>query len=171
MCQDPMFINNGNKYPQKIAELGVCTAVLNGDWQFFRGSTILVFQNHVTELHHLATGLQHRFMDDASRVASALEKAFPGLKLNHGLLGNATPHLHWHMIIRMPTDPNPRLSIWEFDFPKLQPSDEEFIKTADEIRRHLSLDGSAICTRTKTLEWSASSTFTTLISVILDAVA
>ena len=137
MCQDPMFTQKGGQYPQKIAELGVCTAILNRDWQFFRGTTILVFQDHVTELHHLSTELQHRFMDDAARMAATLEKSFPNAKLNHGLFGNTMPHLHWHIIVRRATDPDPKTTIWETEFPKLKQSDEDFRKTAAEISQNL----------------------------------
>ena len=137
MCQDSMFTERGNQYPQKIASLGVSTAILNRDWQFFRGTTLLVFQDHVTELHHLTPELQHRFMDDAARMAAALEKTFPYAKLNHGLFGNTTPHLHWHIIVRRATDPDPKSTIWESDFPKLTQSAEDFLKTAAEIRRNL----------------------------------
>ena len=137
MCQDPMFTKKGSQYPPKIAELDVCTAILNSDWQFFRGTTLLVFQDHVTELHHLTSELQHRFMDDAARISVALEKTFPDAKLNHGLFGNTTPHLHWHIIVRRLTDPDPKATIWESDFPKVNQSDEDFRKTAGEIRRNL----------------------------------
>lgn len=137
MCQDPMFTEKGGQHPQKIAELGVCTAILNRDWQFFRGTSILVYQDHVTELHHLTPELQHRFMDDASRLAMAMEKTFPGVKLNHGLFGNATPHLHWHIMVRRAADPDPRSTIWESDFPVVNQADEDFLKTAVEIRRNL----------------------------------
>lgn len=137
MCQDPMFTEKGSQYPQKIAKLDVCTAILNLDQQFFRGTTILVYQDHVTELHHLSPELQHRFMDDAARMAAALEKTFPYAKLNHGLFGNAMPHLHWHIIVRRATDPDPKLTIWETDFPKVNQSDEDLLKTATELRRNL----------------------------------
>ena len=137
MCQDPMFTGKGSNYPQKIAELGVSIAILNRDWQFFRGTTILVFQDHVTELHHLTPELQHRFMDDAARMAAALEKTFPYAKLNHGIFGNIMPHLHWHIIIRHATDPDPKSTIWESEFPKLNQSDEDLRDTAAEIRRNL----------------------------------
>ena len=137
MCQDSMFTNPSSHHPQKIITLDVSTVILNRDWQFFRGSVILVYQAHVTELHHLTTELQHRFMSDASRMASALEKTFPGCKLNHGLFGNTVPHLHWHMIVRRETDPNPKTTIWEEPFPVLKPSDTDFEKTAAEIVRNL----------------------------------
>ena len=137
MCQDPMFTEKGSQRPQKIAELDVCTAMLNRDWQFFQGTTILVFQDHVTELHDLTPELQHRFMDDADLMAKALMRSFPEAKLNHGLFGNTTPHLHWHIIVRRATDPDPKSTIWETEFPKLLQSDEDFMRTATEIRRNL----------------------------------
>lgn len=137
MCHDTMFSEHGGDHPQIIARLGVCTAVLNKDWQYFKGSTILVFQDHVIELHHLSAELQHRFVDDAARMAAALEKTFPDIKLNHGLFGNIVPHLHWHMIVRRQSEPDPMSSIWELDFPKLTPSDEDFRQTADAIRLNL----------------------------------
>lgn len=139
MCHDPMFNQVGSRHPQKIAELGVCTAILNRDWQFFRGSTILVFQDHVTELHHLSPELQHKFMDDASRMAKALEKTYPDAKLNHGLFGNTMAHLHWHMLVRRETDPNPKSTIWEAPFPTLKLTDDEFKASATEISQNLYL--------------------------------
>ena len=137
MCHDPMFSEQGCDHPQIIAKLGVSTAMLNRDWQFFKGTTILVFQDHVTELHHATPELQHRFADDAARMAAALEKTYPGIKLNHGLFGNTEPHLHWHLIVRRETDPNPKSTIWEADFPKLAQSADDFRTTTAEIRRNL----------------------------------
>jgi len=81
-----MFSEQNSDHPQIIARLGVSTAILNRDWQFFKGSTILVFQDHVTELHHITQELQHLFVNDAARMAAALDKTFPNIKLNHGLL-------------------------------------------------------------------------------------
>ena len=137
MCQDPMFTDMASQHPQKIAELDVSTAILNRDLQFFRGTTILVFQDHMTELHGLSTELQHRYVDDANRMAEALIKTFPGVKLNHGLFGNAMPHLHWHIIIRRATDPDPKSTIWESEFPIVEQSQEELQITVAEIRRNL----------------------------------
>ena len=133
----PYVHQEGQPTPPQIADLDVCTAILNSDWQFFRGTTLLVFQDHVTELHHLTSELQHRFMDDAARISVALEKTFPNAKLNHGLFGNTTPHLHWHITVRRETDPDPRATIWESPFPKLTPSDDELLMTAGEIRQNL----------------------------------
>ena len=137
MCQGPMFVADGSQYPQKIAELDVCTAILNRDWQFYEGSAVLVYQDHVTELHHLPIELQNRFLADGSRVASALEKTYPGIKLNHGLFGNMVPHLHWHLVVRRATDPDPRATIWEEPIPKLELSDEDLFNIAEKIKANL----------------------------------
>ena len=132
-----MFSDPSNDHPQFIARLGVSTAILNRDWQFFEGSTILVFQDHLTELHHARPELQHQFTDDASRVAAALTKTFPNIKLNHGLFGNTEPHLHWHMIVRRETDPTPRTTIWESNFPIMAKSEEYFRSLSARIRFNL----------------------------------
>lgn len=137
MCQDPLFNDRGNDHPEKIADLGVCTAVLNRDWQGYEGTTVLVFQEHATELHQLTPDVQHMFMDDAARIAKALEKTYPDTKLNHALLGNATRHLHLHVIVRRSTHTDPRSTIWETPFPNPQQTDENLRKTAEEIRRNL----------------------------------
>ena len=134
MCNDPMFSEPYNEHPRVIAKLSVSTAILNKDWQFFEGSTLLVFQDHITELHHATPQLQRQFLEDASLMAEALSKTFPDIKLNHGLLGNAQPHLHWHMIVRRLTDPNPKATIWESEFPLVTKSDEEFRSLAAKIR-------------------------------------
>ena len=132
-----MFLDEFSDHPQFIAKLGVSTAILNRDWQFFRGSTILVFQEHVTELHHVSHELQRLFVEDAARMATALDKTFPDIKLNHGLFGNTEPHLHWHMIVRRQTDPDPKSTIWESNFPILAQSDDDFRSLTTDIRQNL----------------------------------
>ena len=75
--------------------------------------------------------------DDVGRMATALKQTYPDAKLNHGLYGNTMPHLHWHIIVRRATDPDPKSTIWETDYPKVPQSDKDFQKTAAEIRRNL----------------------------------
>ena len=136
MCQDPLYTEYGLKHPQKIADLDVSTAVLNRNWQFYKGSTIVVFRDHVTELHQLEPEIRRQFMEDACRMAEALDKTFEPLKMNHALLGNAARHLHWHLIPRRQSDPYPTRSIWEDEFPQLLLSDQEFRELAEQIRSH-----------------------------------
>ena len=137
MCNDPMFTRKEGSFPQKIADLKVSTVILNRDWQFFKGSTLLVYNEHITELHHLDPAMQYQFMDDASRVSAAMEMGYQEVKLNHGLFGNSVPHLHWHIIVRRDTDPDPTSTIWEASFEVLEPSEQDFLDTAEQIRRYL----------------------------------
>ena len=91
----------------------------------------------MTELHHLTIEIRHRFMEDACRMAEALDKTFHPLKFNHALLGNSVSHLHWHLILRRQSDPFPTHAIWEDAIPNLQLSDEEFREIAEQIRLNL----------------------------------
>ncbi len=137
MCLDPIFTAPTEAHPLKIADLDVSIAIINKDWQFYRGTTILVYQDHVTELHHLTQELQNRFIADGTRVSAALEKLFPGIKLNHGLFGNVVSHLHWHQVVRRSTDPNPNTTIWESPIPTSGLSVEDLSRIASEIRGKL----------------------------------
>jgi len=137
MCQNPLFNDGGSDHPEKIADLSVSTAVLNRDWQGYLGTTFLVYQEHVTELHQLTLEDRHKFMDDAARIGKALEKTYPDIKLNHALLGNAMRHLHWHIIVRRPTDTDPKATIWETPIPKLEQTDEDLRKTSEDVRRNI----------------------------------
>ncbi len=132
-----MFTGMEGSYPKILVVLEVSTVILNRDWQFFKGSTLLVYKEHITELHHLDSSDRHQFMDDASRVSVALEMAYPGVKLNHGLFGNSVPHLHWHIIVRRDTDPDPKSTIWESPFDVVESSEQDLLVTAEQIRQYL----------------------------------
>jgi len=122
MCEDPMFIDKEGSFPQKRANLKVSTVILNRDCQFFKGSTLLGYREHITEFHQLDSGIRHQFRDDSSQVAAASEMACAEVKLNHGLLGNSVLHLHWHIMVKRNTDPDPRFTVWESPFDVLRTS-------------------------------------------------
>ena len=113
------------------------TAVLDGNHQYFRGYSVLVLRGHATELYDLDPETRRKFVEDANRLASALARTFKPLKMNYCLLGNTTEHLHWHLIPRRQTDPDPKRPIWEQHFPKVDLSDDDFQQMADEIRGNL----------------------------------
>ncbi len=140
MCQDPIIQQRDFEHPRKVAELEVSTAVLRSTYQHFRGYTILFLRQHATELWELDQDTRQKFIEEANQVAQALAKTFKPLKMNYCLLGNTDPimdHLHWHLIPRRLTDPDPKRPIWEVPFPENTLSNEEFIQIADEIRRNL----------------------------------
>lgn len=136
-CVNPIFKDSSLDHPRKIAELEVSTAVLGRTEQYFRGYTLLVLRGHATELFDLDPETRRKFVEDATRLASALAETFHPIKMNYCLLGNTVEHLHWHLIPRRHTDPDPKRPIWESPFPNVQLSDDDFQSMAHEIRGHL----------------------------------
>ena len=94
-----------------IADLGLSKAYLHDD-QFFAGWTVVVFQRHATELFQLAPTERIQLMEEVNRVAKALAHAYGAKKINYELLGNQLPHIHWHIIPRLPNDPAPLEPVW-----------------------------------------------------------
>ncbi|MBH0176788.1 MAG: HIT family protein, partial [Nitrospira sp.] len=90
---------------------GITKAYLHDD-QFFTGWTVLVLQRHATELFHLTPTERIQLMEDVNQVAKALAQAYGAKKINYELLGNQLPHIHWHIIPRLPTDPSPLEPVW-----------------------------------------------------------
>ncbi len=136
-CQDPAIQQSGFDHPRKVAELEVSTAVLRETYQYFRGYVVLALRQHATELYDLTPETRQKFMEDANQIAKALDKTFQPLKMNYCIMGNTVAHLHWHLIPRRATDPNPRRPHWEDPFPEVHLSEEEFRQMAEEIRRNL----------------------------------
>ena len=136
-CQDPIIQQSGLDHPRKVAEFELSTAFLGDTTQYFRGFVIVALRQHATELFQLDPTTRQKFMEDANQIAAAVDKTFQPLKINYCILGNNVAHLHWHIIPRRTTDPNPRHPIWEDPFPFVQLSDEEFRQMADELRRNL----------------------------------
>ncbi len=121
---------------RKIADLPASVALLGFD-QTYRGYTLVVARRHATELFHLPEPESTQYFQDMLRVARAMAAAFQPRKLNYELLGNAVPHLHWHVFPRYPDDPDPLRPVWERARPPLAPTPEEAAATIAAIRRHL----------------------------------
>ncbi|MHB8752828.1 MAG: HIT family protein [Aggregatilineales bacterium] len=100
--------------PFFVAELATGYVVL-GDFQFFRGYTLFLCNQHIPELHQLEPGFKLRFLEEMSGVAQAVFDYFKPMKLNYELLGNSEPHLHWHFFPRHQDDPMPRSPVWLVD--------------------------------------------------------
>lgn len=94
-----------------IGDLGLTKAYLFED-QFFPGWMVLIFKEHWTELFQLSREERARLMEEVSRAGQALARAFEIKKINYELLGNQVPHIHWHLIPRLKTDPDPLKPVW-----------------------------------------------------------
>ncbi len=85
--------------PFLIAEFETGYVVL-GDCQYFKGYTLFLAKDHLTELHHLPSERRWLFLKEMSLVAEAVHAAIRPAKMNYELLGNSESHLHWHLFPR-----------------------------------------------------------------------
>lgn len=96
-----------------IKELSTGYVVLSKyQYKHYKGYTVFLCKQHVGELHELNNNSKLEFLKEMSQVAEAVYKAFKPDKLNYELLGNAEPHLHWHIFPRYKKDPNFKKPIW-----------------------------------------------------------
>jgi diadenosine tetraphosphate (Ap4A) HIT family hydrolase len=126
--------------PLHIADLETSRAFLHED-QFFPGYVLLVLQRHAVELYELSAPERGTLVEEVSRVAQALARLFRPVKMNYELLGNQVPHIHWHLVPRLTTDPAPAAPIWRVDHepvPLAPPAARERIEA---IRRALAESG------------------------------
>ncbi len=90
-----------------------CSVAFLGPWQFYQGYCILACRQHATELSQLDDETRLNFLDEMCLLAKAVEDCFEPRKLNYEMLGNQTPHMHWHIIPRYRGDPDAPHSIWQ----------------------------------------------------------
>lgn len=102
ICDRIQKIKNGtNPYFVKELETGY---VVLGDYQHFKGYTLFLCKEHVTELFHLDRSIRSKYLEEMVLVAQATSKAFGADKMNYELLGNGDTHLHWHLFPRKEGD-------------------------------------------------------------------
>jgi diadenosine tetraphosphate (Ap4A) HIT family hydrolase len=122
--------------PLVIAELETSRAFLHED-QFFPGYVLLVLRRHATELYELEARERRAHLEEVSRVALAQARAFRPVKMNYELLGNQVPHIHWHLVPRLATDPNLRSPIWRIDHQPLALAPAAARERIESVRRVL----------------------------------
>ncbi|MBY0522663.1 MAG: HIT family protein [Gemmataceae bacterium] len=81
-------------------------------FQSYLGYCILASRKHATELSQLDDETRLYFLDEMCTLARAIEECFRPKKLNYEMLGNQTPHMHWHIIPRYPDDADAMHAIW-----------------------------------------------------------
>ena len=139
ICDSINSIRDGT-HPLFVAELETGYVVL-GDDQSRRGWTLLMCKRHATELHELDEPFKTQFLADLARTAEAVWWAFSPRKLNYELLGNAEPHLHWHVFPRFADDPDPAAPIWLRNPAAAPPPAEEVQRMRTALRAELSAAG------------------------------
>jgi diadenosine tetraphosphate (Ap4A) HIT family hydrolase len=77
-----------------------------GDHQFHEGYALVLLKEHVREPFDLPPRGQRQHFAEVMRAAKALQETYHPWKLNYSCLGNAEPHVHWHIFPRYENDPN-----------------------------------------------------------------
>ena len=98
-----MIKKGDNPYFVKELDTGY---IVIGDNQHFYGYTLFLYKNHgnKTELFHLDNTERAKFLEEMTKVAEAVSKAFNAEKMNYELLGMGDAHLHWHLFPRKSGD-------------------------------------------------------------------
>ena len=149
ICDRIQMIKEG-KNPYFVCELETGYVVL-GDHQRFRGYTLFLCKEHVTELHQLPYDFKMKYLEEMALVAEAVFNVYKPNKMNYELLGNGDSHIHWHLFPRYDGDldnygNNGRGPVWwlpkeEMWSSKYKPSLDELkkltIKLKEEIERLL----------------------------------
>lgn len=87
--QNPYFIH---EFPNSIFVIG--------DHDFFRGYCLVLYKEHVRDLHELPREVRLSLFDEVMTATEAIVRTFHPLKINHASYGNAEPHIHWHIFPR-----------------------------------------------------------------------
>lgn len=102
ICERIEMIQKGTN-PCFVKELETGYVVI-GDHQHFKGYTLFLFKEHVTEMHLIDRSTKMKFLEEMSIVAQAVQNAFGAEKMNYEMLGNGEAHMHWHLFPRKEND-------------------------------------------------------------------
>ncbi len=100
-----------NSFDDFVAELAESYVIL-GDAQFYRGYCVMLAKTHATEIFLMPADEAHRVFEELRLVSEAIASVTRPWKLNYECLGNAEPHMHWHILPRYENDELRRASIW-----------------------------------------------------------
>lgn len=92
-----------------------------------KGHTLCIPRREVDYIFDMEDDEIARFQVFAKKVATAIKKAFPCIKVGEAVLGLEVPHAHIHLI------PMQSEKDMIFSNPKLKLTDEEFKAAADAI--------------------------------------
>lgn len=117
--------------PYFVMELETGYVVI-GDHQHFKGYTLFLCKQHVSELHELTKDFRVKYLEEMSIVAEAAYNAFKPEKMNYELLGNGDSHVHWHLFPRVTGDTPKKGPVWWL--PREEMYDDSKRIKGDELR-------------------------------------
>ena len=86
--------------------------VIRADEPGFPAFYRLVWTDHVTEFSDLPAEERLLCMEAVVQVEASLRAHLGPVKVNLATLGNAVPHLHWHIIARFAWDTHFPTAVW-----------------------------------------------------------
>ena len=131
--------NKSNPYFVKELESGY---VVLGDHQRFKGYTIFICKQHVTDLYQIPYLRRIKYLTELAIVEEAVHIAFNPDKINIESLGNGDAHLHFHIFPRYQNDTAIKGPVWWLDKEemyndKYRPSEEELKKLKKTLNKAL----------------------------------
>ncbi len=145
ICERIELIKQG-KNPHFVKEFETGYVVI-GDGQYFKGYTLFLAKEHVTELHQMEYETKIKFLEEMSIVQEAVAKAFQAEKMNIELLGNGDAHVHWHLFPRKAGDMkgyghNGRGPVWwvpweEMSSEEYQPKENDLLQLVNRLKEYL----------------------------------
>jgi len=145
ICERIELIKQG-KNPHFVKELETGYVVI-GNGQYFKGYTLFLAKEHVTELHQMEYETKIKFLEEMSIVQEAVAKAFQAEKMNIELLGNGDAHVHWHLFPRKAGDMkgyghNGRGPVWwvpweEMSSEEYQPKENDLLQLVNRLKEYL----------------------------------
>ena len=145
ICERIELIKQG-KNPHFVKELETGYVVI-GDGQYFKGYTLFLAKEHVTELHQMEYETKIKFLEEMRIVQEAVAKAFQAEKMNIELLGNGNAHVHWHLFPRKAGDMkgyghNGRGPVWwvpweEMSSEEYQPKESDLLQLVNHLKEYL----------------------------------
>ena len=96
-----------------------------------QGHTLVIPKKEIDYIFDIDDATLGRMMIFAKKIAAAIKKAVPCTRVGVAVIGLQVPHAHIHLI------PFIKESDMHFGNPKLKPTMEEFISTAESIRLYL----------------------------------
>ena len=94
------------------------------------GHTLVIPKREVDYIFDLSNEELSGIIQFAKRVAAAVEKSIPCLRIGVSVIGLEVPHAHIHLI------PLNSMEDINFSRPKLKPTSEELSQIAEKIRIH-----------------------------------
>ncbi|GEM_PF-916532 len=134
--------------PHLLATLGESFAIL-GDNQGCPGWIVLVLKDHAEHVAELSARRQELLWRDVAAAAGAIRAHFGPVRINYECLGNQVQHVHWHVIPRHASDPDPQNAVWGWGPGALrgEMSDAGRLELARALRLRLAGAGAGLTAR------------------------